>query len=133
VFGLLKKNVEALRLMLAKCRQHRISLNLKKCILCVPFEILLGHIVSRQGLMVDPTKIAITINLPPPKSVMQLHITLGHTGYYKKFIKGYAKITTPMEKLIKRDVKFKWTPECQQSLDIRKEKMVTVPILVFPY
>ena len=66
VFGLLKKHVEALRLMLAKCKQHQISLNLKKYIFCVPFGILLGHIVCRQGLMVDPSKTAIIVNLPPP-------------------------------------------------------------------
>ena len=82
--------------------------------------------------MVDPTKIVIIVNLPPPNSVKQLRSTLGHTGYYRKFIKGYVKITAPMEKLLKRDVKFKWTRECQQSLDILKEKMVIAPILVFP-
>ena len=76
--------------MLDKCRQHLISLNLKKCIFCVPFGILLGHIVCKQGLMVDPAKIAIIVNLPPPKSVKQLCTTLGHIGYYRKFIKGYA-------------------------------------------
>ena len=101
MFGLLKKHVEALRLMLAKCRQHKISLNLKKCIFCVPFGILMGHIVCRQGLMVDPVKIAIIVNLPPPNSVRKLRTTLGHTSYYRKFIKGYAQITTPMEKLLK--------------------------------
>jgi hypothetical protein len=42
------------------------------------------------GLLVDPTKIAIIVNLPPPKSVCQLRATMGHTVYYKKFIKGYA-------------------------------------------
>jgi hypothetical protein len=57
---------------------------------------------------------------------------LGHTGYYRKFIKGYAHITTPMEKLLKKDSKFQWTEECQQSFDTLKQKMVTVPILVFP-
>ena len=67
MFGLLKKHVEALRPMLAKCRHHQISLNLKKCIFCVPFGILLGHIVCKKGLMVDPSKIAIIVNLPPPK------------------------------------------------------------------
>ena len=109
VFGLLTKHVEALRLMLVKCKQHQISLNLKKCIFCVPFGILFGHIVCKQGLMVDHAKIAIIVNLPPPHSIKQLCTTLGHTGYYRKFIKGYAKITTPMEKLLKRDVKFEWT------------------------
>ena len=112
IFGLLKQHVEALRLMLAKCRQHHISLNLKKCVFCCPFGTLLGHIVCKQGLLVDPAKIAIIVNLPPLNSVKQLRTTLGHTGYYRKFIKGYAKITVPMEQLLKRDVKFKWTEEC---------------------
>ena len=97
IFGLLKKHVEALRLMLAKCRKYQISLNLKKCVLCVPFGTLLGHIVCKQRLLVDPAKIAIIVNLPPPNSIKQLHNTLGHTGYCRKFIKGYAKITAPME------------------------------------
>jgi hypothetical protein len=56
---------------------------------------------------------------------------LGHTGYYRKFIKGYAQITVPMEKLLKKDYQFGWTDECQQSFDTLKQKMLTVPILVF--
>lgn len=93
---------------------------------------MLGHIVCKQGLMVDPAKIAIIVNLQPPSSVKQLRTALGHTGYYRKFIKGYAQITTPMEKLLKHDAKFIWTEECQRSFDLLKEKMVTMPILVFP-
>ena len=89
--------------------------------------------MCRQGLMVDPAKIAIIVNLPPPTLVKQLHTTLGHTGYYRNFIKGYAQITAPMEKLLKHDAKHEWTEECHKSLDILKEKMVTAPILVFPY
>ena len=93
---------------------------------------MLGHIVCRQGLMVDPVNIAIIVNILAPNSVKQLRTVLGHTGYYRKFIKGYAKITAPMEKLLKKDVKFLWNEECQQSLNILKQKMVTTPILVFP-
>ena len=81
--------------------------------------------------MVDLAKIAIIVNLPAPNSVKQLITVLGHTGYYRKFIKGYAKIAAPMEKLLKKDVKFLWNEECQKSLDTVKEKMVTAPILVF--
>ena len=80
----------------------------------------------------DLAKIAIIVNLPPSKSVKKLRTTLGHTGYYRKFIKGYAQITAPMENKLKKDIKFEWTPECQESLDILKENMVTAPILVFP-
>jgi hypothetical protein len=55
---------------------------------------------------VDPDKIAIIVNSPPPKLVHQLRETLGHTGYYRKFIKGYVQITAPMEKLLKKDIRF---------------------------
>jgi hypothetical protein len=113
IFGLLKKQVEALRLMLAKCRKYQISLNLKKCVFYVSFGTLLGNIVCKQGLLVYPSKITIIVNLPPPNSVKQLHTKLGHIGSYRKFIKGYAKITAPVEKLVKCDVKFKWLEECQ--------------------
>jgi hypothetical protein len=101
VYNLLKDDVEVLRLMLESWRQCQISLNIKKCIFGIPFGILLGHIVCKQGLLVNPAKIAVIVNLSPPKLVHQLRVTLGHTGYYKIFIKGYVNITTPMEKLLK--------------------------------
>jgi hypothetical protein len=81
---------------------------------------------------VDLAKIAVIINLPAPKVVHQLREMLGHMGYYRKFIKGYAQITMPMEKLLRKDTKYQWNDECQHSLDTLKEKMVTAPILVFP-
>ena len=81
----------------------------------------------------DPAKIIVIVNLPAPKIVFQLREMLGHMGYYRKFIKVYAQITTPMEKLLKKDTKYQWNDECQHGLDTLKEKMVTTPILVFPY
>jgi hypothetical protein len=131
IYSLLKYHVEVLRLLLERCRQCQISLNIKNCIFGTPFGILLGHIVCKQGLLVDPAKIAIIMNLLPPKSVCQLRATLGYTCYYRKFIKGYAHITAPMEKLLKKDTKFQWNKDNQQGLDTLKEKMVTTPILVF--
>jgi hypothetical protein len=104
----------------------------KKIIFKTLFGILLGHIVSKQGLLVDPTKIAVIVNLPPPEIVHQLRETLGHTRYYRKFIKGYAQITAPMEKLLRKDTKFQWNDDCQHGLDTLKENIVTTPLLVFP-
>jgi hypothetical protein len=132
VFSLLKNHIECLRIMLDKCRQCQIALNLKKCILFSPFGVLLGHIVCKKGLLVDRSTISIIVDLPPPTSVKQLHTALGHTKYYKKIIKIYAQITTPMEKILKKDCQFSWTEECQQGFDTLKRKMVTAPILVFP-
>jgi hypothetical protein len=67
----------------------------------------------QAGIAIDPSKISIIVDLPPPNSVKQLRTTLGHTEYYRKFIKGYAKITTPMENLLKKDCQFSWIEECQ--------------------
>ena len=83
-------------------------------------------------MLVDLAKIAVIVNLPPKKYVRQLRETLGHRRYYRKFIKGYALITTPMEKLLRKDMNFQWNDECQHDLDTLKENMVTTPILVFP-
>lgn len=72
VFGLLKKHVGSLRLMLDTCKQHRISLNLKKFIFCAQFCILLGHVVCKHGVMVDPVNNVVIMNLPTSKIVIQL-------------------------------------------------------------
>eukprot|EP00253_Pinus_taeda_P004786 PITA_04786 len=87
VFGLVKHHVASLCLMLDICRRH--------------------------GLLVDPTKIKIIINLEAPRSVKQLREMLGNTGYYRKFIKSYAQITAQMEKLLKKDATFYWNEEFQ--------------------
>jgi hypothetical protein len=113
IFSLLKNHIECLRLMLDNCRQCQISLNLKKCIFFSPFGVLLRNIVCKQGLLVDPSNIAIIVDPPPPTSVRQLRTALGKTRYYINFIKGYTQIKTPMEKLLKKDSEFQWKYECQ--------------------
>jgi hypothetical protein len=55
---------------------------------------------------VDPTKIVVILELEPPTSIKKMRLTLGHTGYYRNFIKGYARITKPIEKLLKKEAKF---------------------------
>jgi hypothetical protein len=97
IFILLEDHVEVLRFLLDKCIQCQISLNIKKCIFSAPFGIFLGHVVCKQGLLVDPAKIVVIFNLPPPKSMLQLSDALGDTCYYRKFIKRYEQITMPME------------------------------------
>ena len=67
---------------------------------------LLGHIVCHDDILVDPVKVVIILDLQLATSITQLRSLLGHTGYYRKFIRGYAEITAPIEKLLKKDAKF---------------------------
>eukprot|EP00253_Pinus_taeda_P007043 PITA_07043 len=111
---------------------YKIVLNLKKCIFCAPFGILLGHVVCKQELTMEPSNNVMIVNSKAPGNVKQLHTTMGHTRYYRKFIKAYAQITTLMEKMLKKDVTFCLDEECWCNLDVLKESMVTTPILEFP-
>jgi len=89
MFILLKDHIETMCFILDRCRQFHISLNLKKCIFCAPFDILLGHVVCKQGILVYPMKIVVIVDLPPPTLVRQLQAPLGLMGYYINFIRGY--------------------------------------------
>ena len=69
VFGLVRDHTESLRMMLGRCHQYQITLNSKKCIFCAPFGVLLGHVICRDSILVDPTEVAIILDLPPPTLV----------------------------------------------------------------
>eukprot|EP00253_Pinus_taeda_P029037 PITA_29037 len=71
-----------------------------------------GHVVCKQGLVVEPAKITVIVNLEASRNVKQLRVMLGHMGYYRKFIKAYAQITVPMEKVLKKDTTLCWDKEC---------------------
>ena len=105
IYGLIKHHIESLPMLLEGCKQFQISLNLKKCIFCAPFGILLGHVICREGMLMNPVNINIIVDIPPPSIVKQLRTTLGHTGYYRNFITGYAEITNPMKNLLNNNVK----------------------------
>ena len=79
VFSLVKDHIQALWLMLNYCCQLQISLNLKKCIFCTLFGILIGHVICKDSLLVDPTKISAILDIVAPTSVQGMIATLVHT------------------------------------------------------
>ena len=129
---MLKDHIKWLRLMLERCKQIQISLNIKKCIFATPIGIILGHVVCKEGIKVDISKIKVIIDLKPSVNPKQIRIFLGHTRYYRKFIRHYSNITYPMKELLRIDVPYHWTEECQHSFELLKRKLVKAPILKFP-
>eukprot|EP00253_Pinus_taeda_P005691 PITA_05691 len=97
----------------------------------VPFWTLLGHIICRDGVCVDPTKFAAIVHMDLPCNVKQLGATPVHTRYYRRFIRNYASITALMEKFLKKMEEFIWIVDYQVALNKLKEILVITPILVY--
>ena len=90
MYKLMKYQVAMLWLMFERCRQLHISFNLTKYIFSTPFGTLLGHVVCKDNMLVDLTKIIAIFNLKTATNVHTLRSTLGQLGYYHRSIKGYA-------------------------------------------
>jgi hypothetical protein len=93
-----------------------------KCFFGVKEVEYLGHIVSHEGVKVKPNKIKAMIDWPIPKTFKNLRGFLGLTGYYRKFVQQYGRITTPLMTLTKKDA-YSWTPEETKSFEQIKEVM----------
>ena len=93
----------------------------------------LGHVVSADGIKLNPCKVSAVLDFPAPGSVKELKQFVGLTNYYHKFIHNYASIAEPLQKLLKGKKKLlQWTTGCQQAFDTLKSKLTTSPILGYP-
>lgn len=92
----------------------------------------LGHIVSASGIRVDPSKISAILDWKPLRNVSEVCSFLGLACYYRRFIKGFSMIVTPLTKLLQKDVKFEWSEKCQNSFDQLKTLLTEAPVLVQP-
>jgi hypothetical protein len=91
----------------------------------------LGHLVGKDGVRVDPKKIEPMQDWPHPKTLKILHGFLGLIGYYRKFVKNYRKIATPLMAPLKKN-SFTWTPAAAQAFQTLKTTMCTTPVLALP-
>jgi hypothetical protein len=110
-----EEHEEQLRLVLQMLRDHRLHAKLSKCEFQLKQVAFLGHIISKGGISVDPSKIQDMLNWNVPTSVGDIRCFLGLASYYWRFIEGFLKVTKPMTELLKNEKKFKWTPTCEAS------------------
>ena len=113
-------------------REKKLYSKLNKCDFWLKEVSFLGHIVSAEGIRVDPIKIEAVLNWKPPRNVTKVRSFLGIAGYYRRFVKGFSVIASLFTKLLKKGVKFEWIDKCHNSFEQLKEMLVKAPVLTQP-
>ena len=115
---------------LRRLRKFQLKLNPTKCTFGATSEKLLGFIVSRKGIEVDPDKIKAIQNLPPPHTQKEVRGFFGRLNYISRFISQMTTKCDPIFKLLKKHDSGEWTEEYQIAFDRVKDYLSTPPILV---
>jgi len=114
-----------------KLQEANLRLHPEKCYFAKPQVKFLGHILSSSGVAVDPDKVEKIKIFPRPSSVTQLRQFMGICNFYRRFVKGYAKIASPLNELLRKDVTFLWTTACEESFQTLKTALMVTPTLAF--
>lgn len=125
-------HIEHLEQVFEKLAAHGLKLQPHKCSLFQRKVTYLGHVISKDGISIDPEKTAAVKDWPIPSTIKQVQSFLGFVGYYRRFIKGFSKMAAPLNALLvgtasmrqgKRTVD--WTPDCQVAFDTLKTALVS--------
>ncbi|CAL9016944.1 unnamed protein product [Prunus brigantina] len=127
-----EEHEEHLRIVLQTLRENQLYAKLNKCEFWLRQVKFLGHVISNEGISVDSSKVEAVLNWSQPKNISEIRSFLGLAGYYRRFIKDFSRIATPMTKLTQKGVKFIWTQECEKSFQELKTRLTTAPILIIP-
>ena len=124
-----KEHKEHLGIVLHTLRENQLIAKFSKCEIWLREISFLGHIISEEGIRVDPTKVIDIVNWKRPTTVMEIKSFLGLAGYYRRFVKDFSRITGPMSRLTQKNVKFEWTDKVEDSFQELKKRLTMAPVL----
>ena len=109
-----------------------LTLKPNKCRFALKEVQYLGHVITKDGVCVDVAKTDAMRSFPVPTTQKEVRSFLGLCNYYRKFVKDYSKIASPLNALLSKDDKFSWTMECQRAFDKLKSALTSPPVLAYP-
>ena len=127
-----ESHLKQLRLLFQKLQQANLTVNLAKSQFCHATIEYLGHIVGNGTVKPVGAKVTAIREFPIPETRKQLRSFLGMAGYYRKFCKNFSTIACPLTDLLKKNVKFRWTDECNRAFSKLKDLLSRSPVLITP-
>ena len=124
-----EEHLTHLRIVFELLRKNKLYGKISKCSFMQTNIEYLGHVITDKGISVDPNKISAVKNWDIPKSVVEVQSFLGLCNYYRRFVKDFATIATPLKDLIKKTNPFKWGQSEQTAFDSLKQKLCSAPVL----
>jgi hypothetical protein len=123
---------EHLWVMLQRLRDHKLYAKFSKCEFWINEVSFLGHMISLEGIVVDPSKVRDVLDWQPIKSVHEVRSFLSLVGYYRRFISNFSKISKPITELLKKGAKYIWSKEFDEAFQTLKKLLITSPVLAQP-
>lgn len=124
-----EKNAQHVRVILQTLGIIDYTQTFPECEFWLEFVTFLGHVVSKDGIMVDPARIEAICGWPRPTCVIEVQSFVGLVGYYKWFVKGFFTIAEPLAQLTRQALPFVWSEECESSFHKLKKLLTTILIL----
>jgi hypothetical protein len=127
-----EEHVEHLRIVLMRLREHQLYAKFSKCVIWLEEIQFLGHILSAKGIADDESKVKDILEWKSPTTVHQVRSFLGLAGYNRRFILDLFKIVKLITELLKNEVKFNWSPKCNEAFELLKTLLTTAVVLAQP-
>jgi transposase InsO family protein len=125
----LSEHRKHVRTVLERLRDAGLQCDIKKCKFHASEVTYLGLIISRDGIKMDPKKVAAVEDWESPNGVRDVRAFLGFANFYRRFIRHFSKIVQPLVGLTKKNAKFDWNDKCERAFNDLKYRFTTAPIL----
>ena len=126
-----EEHLDRFRQVFESLRHAQLKLGANKCTFAAKEVSYLGHRVTEEGLLPDPSLLAAIREISPPKNATEVRSFLGLAGYYQRYVKNFAAIAGPLHALTRKDAVFHWGPDCQDAFDHLKTLSPPVPSLSY--
>ncbi|KAM0018968.1 putative nucleotidyltransferase, Ribonuclease H [Helianthus debilis subsp. tardiflorus] len=127
-----EEHEQHLRLILELLRKEQLYAKFSKCDFWLREVHFLGHVVNKDGIHVDPSKVDSIKNWPAPRTPKEIRQFLGLAGYYRRFIKDFSKIAQPLTLLTQKGVVYHWGNAQELAFQHLKDRLCSAPILSLP-